>query len=84
MSTNMVYFWYVMWYSSDMSDIRKAKTIRLDEQDQEAIRAIKAEYGAYTDNDAIRMALRMTLRDIRQRQAAHPEVGGTSQGKESR
>jgi Arc/MetJ-type ribon-helix-helix transcriptional regulator len=47
-------------------DTRKAKTIRLDERDWQAIEAIKTEHGITSDSDAIRFALRMALREIEQ------------------
>jgi hypothetical protein len=47
---------------------RKAKTIRLEPQDWEAIAAIKETYAISSDNDAIRFALRMAYREL-QRQA---------------
>ena len=46
-------------------------TIRLEEQDREAIAAIKAYYGITSDNDAIRFALRKVQREIR-RQTSRP------------
>ena len=39
-------------------------TIRLDEQDKQIIATIKEHYGVKSDNDAIRLALRETLREI--------------------
>jgi Arc/MetJ-type ribon-helix-helix transcriptional regulator len=39
--------------------MRKITTIRLDEADRAAIAAIKARYGAASDSDAIRLAVRL-------------------------
>jgi Arc/MetJ family transcription regulator len=44
---------------------RIATTIRLEEQDREAIAAIKEHYGVASDSDAIRLALRKVLREIK-------------------
>ena len=52
-------------------ETKKAKTVRLDGQDWEAVQAIKDFYGISSDTDAIRFALRAVLRDIqRQRDPA--------------
>ena len=40
----------------------QAKTIRLTEQDKEAIAALREYYGLTSDNEAIRFALKMALR----------------------
>jgi hypothetical protein len=40
-------------------------TLPLDEQDREALEAIREYYGVHSDADAIRIALRETLRAIR-------------------
>jgi hypothetical protein len=53
-----------------MDTSQKAKTIRLDEQDWQAIAAIKEYAGIRTDNDAIRFALREWLRAQRLRAKA--------------
>jgi hypothetical protein len=50
-----------------MKNQRTATTIRLEDRDREAIAAIKEQYGVTSDNDAIRLALRMLLREIEQR-----------------
>ena len=42
----------------------KARTVRLTEQDEEAIAALKAYYGITSDNEIIRLALRAALREI--------------------
>ncbi len=52
-------------------ETKKAKTVRLDGQDWEAVQAIKDFYGISSDTDAIRFALRAVRRDIlRQRDPA--------------
>ncbi|MFL5654244.1 MAG: hypothetical protein ACJ8CB_08710 [Ktedonobacteraceae bacterium] len=49
-------------------------TIRLDEQDKQIIATIKEHYGVKSDNDAIRIALRETLRAIQlQSQLPQPQ-----------
>jgi len=61
--------WYAfdkILYHSGMDKTRKAKTIRLDEQDWEAIAAIKEHYGISSDTDTIRFALRALLRQLKQ------------------
>jgi hypothetical protein len=42
----------------------KARTVRFTEQDNEAIAALKAYYGITSDNEVIRLALRVALREI--------------------
>ncbi len=56
------------WYAVSM---QKAKTIRLTEQDKQAIVAIRAYYGLTSDNEAIRFALHKVLREIQQ--SPHPK-----------
>jgi len=46
-------------------------TIRLDEQDKQIIARVKEYYGVKSDNDAIRLALRETLREM-ERQTPNP------------
>ncbi len=46
-------------------------TIRLDEQDKQIIATIKEHYGVKSDNDAIRLALRETLREIKRQSQPH-------------
>jgi hypothetical protein len=60
-----------MWYIIGM-DTRKAKTIRLDREDWQAIQAIKTEYGITSDTDAIRFALRMAHREIQKAHVPSP------------
>ena len=48
----------------------RARTVRFTEQDNEAIAALKAYYGLTSDNEVIRLALRVALRDIQQKE--HP------------
>ncbi len=48
---------------------KPAKTIRLEDKDREAIAAIRDYYGVGSDNDAIRVALREMLRNIKQARA---------------
>ena len=43
-----------------------ATTIRLEEQDREAIAAIKEHHGVTSDNAAIRLALRTMYRESKQ------------------
>jgi Arc/MetJ family transcription regulator len=50
-------------YHEDMNKTRT--TIRLEELDREAIAAIKQHYGITSDNDAIKLALRETHRQIK-------------------
>jgi len=47
-----------------MDKHQKARTIRLTEQDEEAITALKAYYGITSENEVIRLALRAALREI--------------------
>ncbi len=47
-----------------MNTSRKARTVRLTEQDEEAIAALKAYYGMTSENEVIRLALRAALREI--------------------
>ena len=57
--------WYLLvklWYTPGMDKKQKAKTIRLDEPDWQAIAAIKEYSGIHSDNDALRFALRETFR----------------------
>ena len=42
----------------------RARTVRLTEQDEEAIAALKAYYGITSENEVIRLALRAALREI--------------------
>src|SRR5260370_37839505 len=44
--------------------MQKAKTIRLSEQDKQAVAAIRAYYGLTSDNEAIRFALNKVWREI--------------------
>jgi hypothetical protein len=60
-------------YHSGMDKQQKAKTIRLDEQDWQAIAAIKEHSGIRSDNDAIRFALRELFRQLK-RQGLKPEA----------
>jgi hypothetical protein len=59
-----------IWYAYDM---QKAKTIRLTEQDKQAIAAIRTYYGLTSDNEAIRFALNKVLREIQQSTRATPQ-----------
>ena len=49
-----------------MKKQRATTTIRLDEQDKQMIAWIKEHYGVKADNEAIRIALRETVRAIHQ------------------
>jgi Arc/MetJ family transcription regulator len=49
-----------------MKKQRATTTIRLDEQDKQMIAWIKEYYGVKADNEAIRIALRETVRAIHQ------------------
>jgi hypothetical protein len=49
-----------------------AKTIRIDEQDREAISAIRDYYGVSSDNDAVRIALREIHRQLKARTVPPP------------
>ena len=44
---------------------KRAKTVRMDVQDWEAVNSIKEYYGIASDTDAIRFALRTVLRQIK-------------------
>jgi len=44
----------------------KQRTIRLSEQDMQAIGAIREQYGLTSDSEAIRFALHTMWREIRQ------------------
>ncbi len=52
-----------------MKEQRKAKTVRMTEQDWKAIATIKEHYGITSDTDAIRLALRELLRNLEQAKA---------------
>ena len=47
-----------------MEKHKKARTVRLTEQDEEAIAALKGYYGITSENEVIRLALRAALREI--------------------
>ncbi len=57
-----------IWYAVSM---QKAKTIRLTEQDKQAIAAIRAYYGLTSDNEAIRFALSKVWREVQQSTPPH-------------
>ena len=61
-----------------MKKQRTATTIRLEDRDREAIATIKEQYGVTSDNDAIRLALRMLLREIEQRPLTPAPKQGTA------
>ncbi len=46
--------------------MQKAKTIRLTEQDKQAIAALRDYYALSSDNETIRFALKRALREIEQ------------------
>ncbi len=48
----------------DMGTRYKTRTVRLTAQDNEAIATLKAYYGLTSDNEVIRLALRVALREI--------------------
>ena len=52
-------------HHSTMKKQRRATTIRLQDQDREALAAIREHYGVVSDNDVIRIALRELLRAIK-------------------
>lgn len=56
--------WMSLWYSFSMIDRHKtaAKTIRLEDQDREAVARIRELYGCTSDNAAIKLALRIVAR----------------------
>ena len=54
-----------------MNTKRKARTLRLTQQDIEVIALLKAHYGITSDNEVIRMALRAALRELPS--TPHPE-----------
>jgi len=49
-----------------MEKKQKARTVRFNQQDIEAIGAIRRHFGLTSDNEAIRFALRRALREIEQ------------------
>ena len=51
----------------------KARTVRFTEQDHEAIAALKAYYGLTSDNEVIRLALRVALREIQGKEPPAPK-----------
>lgn len=51
-----------IWYAIGME--RKAKTIRLTEQDKQAIAQLREYYGLSSDNEAIRFALLRAVRSL--------------------
>ncbi len=51
---------------------RTERTIRLSEQDREAIAAIRKRYGLASDSEAIRFALHTMWREIRQQGTPSP------------
>jgi hypothetical protein len=55
--------------------MQKAKTIRLTEQDKQAIATIRVYYGLTSDNEAIRFALSKVWREVQQ---ATPQKLGTA------
>jgi hypothetical protein len=57
-----------LWYHVSMAKQRKAKTIRLTQQDEEAIAALKAYYGITSENEVIRLALQVALREIKRQE----------------
>ncbi len=60
-----------MWYACGM---QKAKTIRLTEQDKQAIAAIRTHYGLTSDNETIRFALSKAWREIQQSPQPKPQT----------
>ena len=61
-----------IWYAVSMQKPQKAKTIRLTEQDRQAIVRLRDYYALSSDNEAIRFALKQALRAIEQ-QPIHPK-----------
>ena len=55
-----------------MEKKRKARTLRLTEQDHEAILTLKEYYGLSSENEVIRMALRMALREMQRAVSPSP------------
>ena len=53
-------------------DKQKAPTVRFTEQDERAIEALKDYYGIVSENEIIRLALRVALRDIQGKEPPHP------------
>jgi hypothetical protein len=52
-----------------MEKKQKARTVRFNQQDTEAMATIRRYFGLTSDNEAIRLALQRTLREIEQRSA---------------
>ncbi len=55
-----------------MEKKRTARTIRLTEQDHEAILSLKEYYGLTSENEVIRMALPMALREMQRALSPSP------------
>jgi sulfur relay (sulfurtransferase) DsrC/TusE family protein len=53
-----------VWYTGGMATTRKSKNLRLTPEDWEIIAELKRYYGATSDNEVIRMALRAAQREI--------------------
>ena len=62
-----------MWYHMAMEKKYKTRTLRLTDQDQQAIVLLKEYYGLTSENEVIRMALRMALREIQRTLATPPK-----------
>jgi len=74
--THMVPCWCILvnlWYHIAMDKQLKARTVRLTEQDEEAIVALKAYYGITSENEVIRLALRAAVREITGNPSASPQ-----------
>jgi Arc/MetJ family transcription regulator len=56
-----------------MDKHQRARTVRLTEQDEEAIAALKAYYGITSENEVIRLALRAALREITGNPSSAPQ-----------
>ena len=52
-----------------MEKKQKARTVRFNQQDSEALATIRRYFGLTSDNEAIRLALQRTVREIEQRSA---------------
>ena len=60
---------------------KRAKTVRMDAADWEAVKSIKEYYGISSDTDAIRFALRTVLRDIKRQGVPSTLASQTAEGR---
>ena len=58
-----------------MKKQRKATTLRLEEKDIKALEQIKAYYGIASDNQALVLALELTVKHLEKGEGAHSPAG---------